>query len=474
MLIIGLFLVGGGSAAILSTFGTVTGTADVEQAIEVGDSSGETELGFFGASHEGTGDVTAGTVSVDTFTIENNMNRSYSPTFTSYPGETSVQGSGGQTGTQFAWAEEGINTSFVEYYPEAGADFSTYETDVDVSDSSVAEVDADGSEFADGTADKSADEYTSISSALSGSYDKVYVYGGTYNPFIVDPEENVEIIAANSPTEDNSATVEFGAEKGITVKNADPQVDVSIRGLHLKATGSSASAIYVNTAESDSGPGGEITVEDNYFQDTSNDQEVSGHHGMRVDDALQTEIRNNRFEGFFHGVQIAQFASQPVDLHNNTFEDQALDGVFVTAKNKHDAKVDLRMNRFEEIGPESTAEGETYPDADYSAAGFSAAVILGNEDNSLLNVTVSRNVFGSENYRDVLAYQDTDKTDLDSNFFYQGLWTETGNNNLVKADSSYEQVDSVSADSTETVATVNEFALMLDGSQDYSLTTTIQ
>jgi hypothetical protein len=62
MILVGLFLVGGGSAALLTNFGTVSGEADVTQAVEV---TGEPTT----VSYD---QVVAGTTTVDTFDVENN------------------------------------------------------------------------------------------------------------------------------------------------------------------------------------------------------------------------------------------------------------------------------------------------------------------------------------------------------------------------------------------------------------------
>jgi len=62
MLIIGLFLVGGGSAALLSSFGTVSGDAEVDQAVVLND---ETAFNFDTAQ-------TAGETVVDTRTLQSN------------------------------------------------------------------------------------------------------------------------------------------------------------------------------------------------------------------------------------------------------------------------------------------------------------------------------------------------------------------------------------------------------------------
>ncbi|WP_414837613.1 hypothetical protein ACK3SF_05075 [Candidatus Nanosalina sp. VS9-1] len=76
MLLIGLFLAGSGSAALLTTFGTVSGTADVDQAVTFADDSTEVTSSF-------DGEVVAGSTYQDEFTLVNDANRTATVEFVS-------------------------------------------------------------------------------------------------------------------------------------------------------------------------------------------------------------------------------------------------------------------------------------------------------------------------------------------------------------------------------------------------------
>jgi hypothetical protein len=235
-----------------------------------------------------------------------------------------------------------------------------------------------------------------------------------------------------------------------------------VKGFHIVGTSSSTTGVYVNTDLTED----PVVVRSNYIEDTSDVQNTGEHHAIRVADSVQTDIINNKIEGFYHGTQVTNTAIQDVNIVNNTFKDQALDGVYVTNKDSHSATTTIRSNVFEATG--TVEDPSSY-----------ASALLVNDANGDADskVTATHNRFMSDNLRDIKVFsQPTEASTfgVEDNFFAQGNWSSVANGNLEgDVTASYEQVDSVSADSTETVAAVNEFALMLDGSQDYSLTTTI-
>jgi hypothetical protein len=73
MLIIGLFLVGGGSAALLSTFGSVSGNADVTQAVYFADGDADTVDTEVTTAFDGS--LVAGQTTTTDFTLVNNATR---------------------------------------------------------------------------------------------------------------------------------------------------------------------------------------------------------------------------------------------------------------------------------------------------------------------------------------------------------------------------------------------------------------
>ncbi len=81
MILVGLFLVGGGSAALLSTYGTVSGTADVDQAVYIEGASDNTLTAGY------DGDLTAGSTTYQQFTVANDANVSADVKFDSNASE---------------------------------------------------------------------------------------------------------------------------------------------------------------------------------------------------------------------------------------------------------------------------------------------------------------------------------------------------------------------------------------------------
>jgi hypothetical protein len=455
MIIVALFLVGGGSAAILSSFGTVSGEADVEQAVVVGDSSGNNQLGFFGASSEETADVTAGTVTVDTFTIENNMNDSYSPTFTSYDA-TNTDGSSVSSSTQFEWAGGGIRTSFVEYYPEAGADIPDYEgpsdseCDVRVGDSDS----ADNSSISDG-----------ISYAESG--DTVCVEPATYDvatddarDILVDKNE-LKLVSLgetrNRATilDDDDRTIDVTGNnvviKGFKFEGSDIQEIVYVQAdgfemRHNLVADDTEASMVLNLRPDTAYLDGSTEINSAVVRNNDFGDMVDASAILQGSSGANLTLENNRLPD---GTQISTWKN--ADISNNSFGQHPSDGYysqysFAMFLDVDDA--DVTSNRFENSG-------------------------IGLRVSSPAQVTVSSNSFIGN---DVAIKNDGDKElDANENFFDQGTWPAVSNGNFEGGvDASYKQVDSIPANSTKTVAAVNEFALMLDGSQDYSLTTTIQ
>ena len=129
MIIIGLFLVGGGSAALLSSFGSVSGTADVDQAIVFGDSAepdGKATIATFDTS-ESEDDVVAGTSYVDTVEIENNLETTQQVRFNSTQEFTTTVGDQEDSSGDV----EGLRTGFLAMNGFNATVESTTETEDD-------------------------------------------------------------------------------------------------------------------------------------------------------------------------------------------------------------------------------------------------------------------------------------------------------------------------------------------------------
>ena len=142
LLIAGLLVVGGASAALLNQFATIDGEADVEQAFVVGD-TGEAELDL--ANFDS--DLTAGDTVVDgPVEVTNNLDTAYTPEV-----ETQLESNDldetETDETKIEWNENGdfLTTTFVDAFAEAGHDFSDYEDERP--DSVDEEVEIDDEQF---------------------------------------------------------------------------------------------------------------------------------------------------------------------------------------------------------------------------------------------------------------------------------------------------------------------------------------
>jgi hypothetical protein len=133
---------------------------------------------------------------------------------------------------------EGIDTRVVEYYEDAGHDFSSYQ-DLVPEDP---EITVNG---------ESID--TAIGNAESG--DTILVESGDYDPFVVD-KSDLTVVAANAPTSDSSADITGSANgieiaegaSGATVRgfNVDPSEGKEGRGILVKAKDATVDSNYVH------------------------------------------------------------------------------------------------------------------------------------------------------------------------------------------------------------------------------------
>ena len=463
MILVGLFLVGGGSAALLSSFGTVSGEADVTQSIVVNGTPDKTSMGFFGASSGEESDVTAGTVTVDTFTVENNMDRRYSPTFTSYTGVTSVPDEDGQTGTQFTWSE-GVRTSFVEYYSEAGPD-------------SVE------SEYTDSDEDISVSSYEDLQDAVNNPDNKLIQIEGE-----IELQDKLRISEDSVLFGDGSLDLsgyQIYVDRG--TEGIDSDLNLTIEGLDIDNTEiESDERLYADIQVRRLGEvikSVDLVLRNNNFETPNkvvstyrdglgtgkfvfegNDVSVSESDNWRP--ALHLDkhegdvvISDNSFEVKAASSDAVLFGNQidTATVSHNKF--QGVGGIRFSHSEGATPEIQVRQNVFtrlekavwvEDMGPHSETNGD------------------------LSEISISENLFRENSFDVVNRHSEGDQLSVEGNFFAQGTWEKVNNGNIVgDVSATYEEVGSIPADSTQTVAAVNEFALMLDGSQDYSLTTTI-
>ncbi|NMI89305.1 hypothetical protein GLU26_02240, partial [Nanohaloarchaea archaeon] len=272
MLIIGLFLVGGGSAALLSTFGTVTGTADVEKSVKV---EGPGTVSYQGG-------FVAGATRIDTFNVTNDATQSAGVTYSTDCSAT-IEVSDDRLQTDSSNCD-GVNRRAVAYYDSAGADFTGY--------SSTNSPDLEVGE------DK---EYGSIGAAVAdaSSDQTILVHGGDYDPFNMN-KSGLKVVAANAPNSGGSADVR-GAPNGIEV--TEEASGATIKGFNIDVS---------EQKETDSRgilvKAGDVNVESNYVKGVRAEDRaigiyVYGHHkddddgnDLHAYDVDGTTVINNKVE----------------------------------------------------------------------------------------------------------------------------------------------------------------------------------
>ena len=425
--LVALFLVGTGSAALLNSFGTVSGTADVSQAVTV---DGPDTVSY-------NTSMTAGATKIDTFNVTNDADVSAPVGFTTECEATNTEDISDSNLQDGDFDCDGVNHKAVAYYESAGSNFTGYSESV--GDSGVV-VD-----------DDETGDYSSIQTAIDDSpAETIYVESGTYNTFTAD--RSVSVVGLNNPTTDSAATIVVDSENG---RNTVSSEGVTVKGLHFRLDDQiGSSAIYVNSGATDQ----EIVIEDNFFEDTTSQPNPTT-HGLKVSDSANTGVVNNRFEGFYHGVQVTNTAEQRVDIEENTFDSQHLDGVFVTAAKQngekvHDADVNVESNFFTDVGPD-------FP---------SGAVLLTQAEDDAVeaDLEISKNVFTESNSVDVRTADPTDgylevesvsgTLNADNNFF-----GEDGIQTVGDVTASYGEVSSetLSAGETDTVGIYTNFDVAL-------------
>ncbi|MFT4892989.1 MAG: hypothetical protein ACI8Z7_000782 [Candidatus Nanohaloarchaea archaeon] len=121
--VVALFLIGSGSAAVLTEFGTVEGTATVDAAILM---NGQADYD----NSESLADTTSGGATAsDAYTLTNRANESIP---ISLAADTQIYDSSSEDASVVESDPEGVNTSFVYYTLKTASDSSDYSMQVDV------------------------------------------------------------------------------------------------------------------------------------------------------------------------------------------------------------------------------------------------------------------------------------------------------------------------------------------------------
>jgi hypothetical protein len=121
--VVALFLIGSGSAAVLTEFGTVEGTATVDAAILM---NGEADYD----NSEALADTTSGgAVASEAYTFTNRANESIPISLTA---DTQIYDSSSEDASVVEPDPKGVNTSFVYYTLKTASESSNYSMQVDV------------------------------------------------------------------------------------------------------------------------------------------------------------------------------------------------------------------------------------------------------------------------------------------------------------------------------------------------------
>jgi hypothetical protein len=121
--VLALFLIGSGSAAVLTEFGTVEGTATVDAAILM---NGQADYDNSESLADATG---GGATASDAYTLTNRANESIP---ISLAADTQIYDSSSEGASVVESDPEGVNTSFVYYTLKTASDSSDYSMQVDV------------------------------------------------------------------------------------------------------------------------------------------------------------------------------------------------------------------------------------------------------------------------------------------------------------------------------------------------------
>jgi hypothetical protein len=256
-----IVMIGGASAALLSSFGTVTGTADVDQAVELKD---ESDFSF-------ANEQTAGETLIETRTLKSNANVTtkigFNTTCEKDPSEessssNSIKGSK----ADFSGDCKGIDTEYVEYYDDAGHDFSNYEPGYADGDDNVVYVDGPESDIQD-----------EIDSADTSSVDAILVADGDYNSFDVD--KDLAVVAENQGGPSISGGIDITADganvQGFEVEDDSPDSG-NARGIDVLAS--------------------DVTVKSNYVHNVVAEERPIGVHIWADSDVSNSKVVNNRVE----------------------------------------------------------------------------------------------------------------------------------------------------------------------------------
>lgn len=455
-----LFLVGGSSAAVLQFYGALDGTATVSQAVTLDGNSCNPDNQACTESFQFS-PVDAGETVIETHTLANNAGSAETVEFQTQCWKSGNSDDGTRTGNNLVWSDyngpqcDGIHTRYVEYYDDAGHDFSGY--------SSPSESDADRVVDDDGGEDHSTIQ-GAVDAASTG--ETILVKDGTYGAgqVGVDVTKPVTLVAENQ----HGATIEATRET-VRVKAAD----VSIRGFVITTTDSADDTygeygVHVEK-DSDRFELRQSRVEDIHdeFRSTGVGVDLKTADSSTVlDDAV---IRNNLIRDISSDVtqgpqsgSVVKGISLNHEVHGATVEDNTITnlggqdsagahGIALTEEDSSTGPQDFVIKRNDISAPVVDSDQKT-GDPFWE----SQAIFVGGYTTLGSSHEVTENNIGETVYRFTVSGEDT----LDAN---DNWWGTDGIQTTGAVDASWMTKSDMTLDAGETdvFGVINEFAMTM-------------
>ena len=337
LLIAGLLVVGGASAALLNSFGTIDGEADVDQAVEFVD--GDIDEVF-------EDDVYAGaTVVSEERTLQSNTEAEATVEFvTTLSNEDKDLDTVDfdvsdfeQASADITWAEDGdyaFTTQVVNTFPEAGADYEG----------------APSGDVPDVTIDDSEDEEVTLS-----EYDGDEVEDG--HTVVVESDlESLKVDVENVEVHSDEETVEH-----IRIE-AD---DVEVAGFAVKTDGEEE-----GNGITLSDPLDDVMIRDNKLEDLKRGVIVTGTKAEE-NYPVDAEIKNNDF--IDNHVGVSQASSDDLEISDNVFEGHDVEAI---GSVPDWGSPTVEHNRFSDnaASVQVYVDGTLTADNNFFAEGFNTAV----------------------------------------------------------------------------------------------------
>lgn len=300
-----------GAAALISMYGSASGTTSVQQSVTLNgqDYDQAQSLALDGQS------FVAGTQKIETHYLKNNANVPETVQFNTTCSNTAGQDGAPQTAHNIDWSTidgpecDGITTQYLEYYDDATADFSEY--------SAPASCDA--------TVTSGDSIQTAVNNATNG--DTVCVDAGTYSE-TVNVNTPVTLAALNAPDTGSRAIIDGKVNvrvDGVSVKGfkIDPE--------SLDASGTEVEAVFVGNPSGFTNTADSVVIDSNIIESftlSASSKTAEAIHAKHYDagDVIDgLTITNNRVKGVNQPAAGANGLKLQANLSNvavtgNTFE----------------------------------------------------------------------------------------------------------------------------------------------------------